>query len=250
MRFGAGPMPMPVPQPTRPVIGITTERSRARWAQWDQDAYLLTTGYADLVAQAGGNAILLPPGCGSPTEILRIVDGLLLTGGPDIDPRHYGQPAHDETVPGWAVRDSWEIELARSADELDLATLGVCRGLQVINVARGGTLLQHLPDIYGQTHRPDPAGFGPHRVWTAPGSRLRDVLGPTCDMAAHHHQAVATPGRGVVVTAWTDDGCVEGIELDDRTWVCGIQGHPESTGSLEPFSAFVEAARSLHVPVV
>jgi len=234
-----------------PVIGINATRSEARWAQWHQQAYLVPIEYATQVASVGGTPVLLVPGCGTPTAALGAVDGLILSGGADVDPLHYAQPMHPMTVREWPSRDSWELDLARIAHQLDLPTLGICRGMQLLNVARGGTLLQHLADVYdARQHLPDPAGFGGHVIHTKAGSLLRSVCGARMDIAAHHHQAIDVPGHDVVVSAWASDGCPEGIEIRGRRWMCGVQGHPEKSADSNLFRALVRVCEKPLDPVV
>src|ERR1035438_10518126 len=181
----------------RPIIGICTAVERVRWSVWDQPALLLPRNYVEAVQRAGGFALMLPPDprlIEDPGEALELIDGLLLAGGADIDPLSYGQPAHPETVGSVAERDAFEIALTRGAIELDLPVLGICRGMQLINVARGGTLLQHLPERFGHhEHRRVVGSFdgADHDVLLSDGSLAARVAGELAHATkSHHHQGV------------------------------------------------------------
>lgn len=235
----------------RPVIGISAYCEPARWAAWDTEAVLLPRRYADRVAEAGGIAVLLPPVPGI-TGALRRLDGLLLSGGGDIDPARYGADTEPATGRISRDRDEAEAALFSQALSLGLPVLGICRGLQLINVARGGTLHQHLPGVVGHDeHSPTPGRYGTHEVKVAPGSRLAGILGRT-DLAdhlpvvvpTHHHQAVDRLGVGLSATAWATDGIVEALELDpaEHTFVLAVQWHPEAGDDRSLFRALVAAA--------
>jgi putative glutamine amidotransferase len=233
-----------------PLIGISVYCEQARWRVWEMEAIVLPRRYADRVAAAGGIPVLLPPVPGI-EDALGGLDGLLLSGGGDIDPARYGAEPGPETGNVREDRDSAELALLGAAMELRLPVLGICRGLQVINVARGGTLHQHLPDVVGHDgHAPVPGAFGAHPVQVAPGSRLSRILGG--DEAAlpqtptHHHQAVDRLGAGLTATAWAEDGTVEAFELDpagEGPFVVAVQWHPEAGDDLSLFRALVAAAR-------
>jgi gamma-glutamyl-gamma-aminobutyrate hydrolase PuuD len=228
----------------RPVrVGATTYREPARWSVWDEPADLLPATYADALAAAGAVPVLLPP---VRTEFagaaLDGVHGLLLAGGADVDPARYGAARDASTGPARADRDSWELALARAALERELPVLAICRGMQVLNVALGGTLVQHLPDAVGsQLHCPTVGSHGKHAVLVGAGSRLAGVLGERADVATHHHQGVERLGAGLSATAWAEDGVVEAVELADRSWVLGVQWHPEAFEGEALFRAFVAA---------
>jgi gamma-glutamyl-gamma-aminobutyrate hydrolase PuuD len=230
-----------------PRIGLTTYREQAIWGVWDEPADLLPATYADAVSLAGGLPMLLPPTeiDGAAAAVLDGVHGLLLAGGADIDPGRYDAPRDEHTGPERADRDGWELELVRAALALDLPVLGVCRGMQVMAVALGGTLTQHLPDAVGNsTHQPVVGEHGRHEVVVAEGSRLREILGPASSVPTYHHQAVDRLPAGVVATAWTADRTVEGFEVCDRTWAVGVQWHPEVQDGESLFSAFIAACRA------
>jgi putative glutamine amidotransferase len=220
---------------TRPAIGICTAVEQARWSVWDEQAMLLPRSYVDAVQRAGGLALMIPPDAelvDDPDEVLDRIDGLLLAGGADIDPDAYGAERHAETTHTVPARDVFEIALARRALERDIPILGICRGMQLINVATGGTLLQHLPDTVGhQDHRRALGSFdgADHDVRLEPGSLAERAAGETVHgTKSHHHQAIDRVGEGLVVTGWaTLDDLPEALELPDRRFALGVQWHPE-----------------------
>jgi putative glutamine amidotransferase len=234
----------------RPVIGLCTAFERARWSVWDQSAVLLPSNYIDAVQRAGGLAVMLPPDARlaeDPHEALELIDGLVLAGGADIDPATYGQPAHDETLDVVPERDAFEIALTRAAIERDLPVLGICRGMQLINVALGGTLHQHLPEHVGhEQHRRVIGSFdgADHEVELSPGTLAMRVIGtPTHATKSHHHQGVDRVGEGLRVSAISAvDGLAEAIELPDRTFVLGVQWHPEADAMSPVIGGLVQAA--------
>lgn len=225
-----------------PVIGLSTYREPARWAAWHAPAVLLPASYVDAVSAAGGLPVLLPSLPGAAAAVTRL-DGLILTGGGDVDPASYGQQPHPRASRVSAERDQAELEHLDAALSAGLPVLGICRGMQLLNVARGGTLCQHLPD--GGGHAPAPGTFGSHPVRIAPGSRLAAILaGPTLTVPTAHHQAIDRIGAGLVPTAWADDGVVEAVELDggQPPFVVAVQWHPEAGPDRSLISALVEAA--------
>jgi len=219
----------------RPVIGLCAAVERARWSVWDDEAVLLPRSYATAVQRAGGLAVLLPPddeAAEEPDAVLRLLDGLLLAGGAD-----YGE-APD--------RDAFEIALARRAMERDLPLLGVCRGMQLMNVARGGTLLEHLPDVVGhEDHRLVPGAFGDHFVRLREGSLAARAAGATTHPTkSHHHQGVDRIGAGFEVSGWASiDDLPEALEDPTRRFALGVQWHPEADPSAAEIAALVEEAR-------
>jgi putative glutamine amidotransferase len=232
----------------RPLIGISAYSEQARWGVWEAAATLLPRRYADRVAQAGGIPVLLPslPGVGDALERL---DGLVLSGGGDIDPARYGAAPAAETAKVRVERDAAELELFATALARGLPVLGICRGMQLINVARGGGLHQHLPTVVGHdAHSPAPGSFGAHEVRVAAGSRLAAILGPPDQghvvVPTHHHQAVDALGDGLTATAWAADGIVEAVELDpaEHHFVVAVQWHPEAGDDLSLFRALTAAA--------
>jgi putative glutamine amidotransferase len=228
----------------RPRIGLTCYREQARWGAWDRTADLLPTVYADAVRANGGAVMLLPPG-GSPDEAEAVLDGvhgLLLTGGGDIEPARYGAERHPETGPGRPDRDAWELTLVAAALSREIPVLGICRGLQLLNVAQGGTLVQYLPDRVGHDgHRPTAGAHGRETVDVRPGTRLADLVGTRLEVATHHRQAIDRLGRGLQVVATAADGTIEGVELTRDGWAIGVQWHPEVAGAGQLLAAFVGA---------
>jgi putative glutamine amidotransferase len=234
----------------RPVIGLCTALERARWSVWDQAAALLPRNYVQAVHRAGGLAVMLPPDSRlvqEPGEALDLLDGLLLAGGADIDPAAYGQPAHAETQDSVPERDIFEIALTRGAIERDLPLLGICRGMQLINVALGGTLNQHLPEHLGnELHRQAIGTFdgSDHDVEVLDGTLAMRVIGAhSHSTKSHHHQGVERVGEGLSVSARSPlDDLVEAIELPQRSFVLGVQWHPEADATSPVIGALVAAA--------
>jgi putative glutamine amidotransferase len=227
-----------------PLIGLSTYVERAHHGVWDENCALLPYSYVEGVAQAGGCPVLLPPSrLGAPT-VLEAVDGLVLTGGPDIDPRLYGSHPHDKTDSPRAGRDAWEIALCQGALERDVPLLAICRGLQLLNVSLGGTLHQHLPEIVGHdAHRAAAGEMSPNRVVLEPGSTVASILGPETEGRCHHHQGVDRLGGRLRAVGFADDGSVEAVEVLDAGFAIGVQWHPEeNAGDGRLFVALAEAA--------
>jgi putative glutamine amidotransferase len=237
----------------RPVIGICTVVERARWSVWDQEALLLPRSYITAVQSAGGMAVMLPPDEAAhddPDQVLDLLDGLILAGGADIDPSVYGADRHPETKGTVPERDAFEVALARAAMDRDLPLLGICRGMQLMNVARGGTLEQHLPDSHGHhDHRRALGSFddADHDVRLAEGSLAHRAAGETLHATkSHHHQGIGDVGDGFEVTGWAVmDDLPETIELPGRRFALGVQWHPEADETSSFIAALVaEAARA------
>ncbi|TDD38095.1 gamma-glutamyl-gamma-aminobutyrate hydrolase family protein [Nonomuraea terrae] len=227
----------------RPVIGITTYVEPATFAVWqDMTVALLPYMYVEAVVRAGGQPVLLPP-AGAPVSALRGLDGLVLAGGGDIDAARYGEPAHERTGYVREFRDEAEFALLAAALDRGLPYLGVCRGMQVLNVALGGSLHQHLPDVVGHAgHSPAPGRFGHLPVTAVPGTRLAKILGEQPVTVPHyHHQAVARLAPGLTVTATAEDGTVEAVELDTPGFALAVQWHPEAGEDDALFEALVRA---------
>jgi putative glutamine amidotransferase len=244
---------------TRPVIGICTALERAKWSVWDQRAALLPFNYVHAVQRAGGLVAMLPPDpqlTEDPEQALDLIDGLILAGGADIDPASYGESPHPETVSTVPERDAFEIALTRAAIERDMPLLGICRGMQLINVACGGTLLQHLPDRYGhQEHRRVVGSFdgAEHDVLLTEGSLAARAAGELSHATkSHHHQGVDRLGEGLTTSGVsTLDELTEAIEWgggsSDRRFVLGVQWHPEADLASSVVGALVDAAASARV---
>jgi gamma-glutamyl-gamma-aminobutyrate hydrolase PuuD len=211
---------------------------------WDVEAALLPRTYVDMVVAAGGSPLLLPP-VAAATAAVDAVDALVVTGGPDVSPSLYGAARHPRTGPPREERDATETAVVRRALDRGVPVLGVCRGLQVLNVALGGTLHQHVPDAVGHTgHNPTPGVFGWTDVVPSPGSRVAAALGGQVRVRCHHHQAVDRLADGLVVTARAVDGLVEAVELAGPAFVVGVQWHPEEDAADHRLFAALVAAGS------
>jgi gamma-glutamyl-gamma-aminobutyrate hydrolase PuuD len=230
-------------EPRRPRIGVTMYLEVARWGTWERPAALVPRVYLDAVTAAGGTPLLLSPQPLDPA-VLEVLDGLVLIGGPDIDPRTYGAPPHP-TTQSRPDRDAQEMALLTAAIDRDVPVLGLCRGGQLMNVMLGGTLHQHLPDVVGHDgHRPAPAVFGACTVRTEPGTRLAEILGAESKVPCYHHQALDRIAPGLRPAATAADGTVEAVESAGAGWLVGVQWHPEEDPEdLRLFEAHVEAAR-------
>lgn len=228
----------------RPVIGITSYAQEASWGVWRLPAVLVPLAYVDAIEHAGGRAVLIPPSEDGVEETLDAVDGIVFSGGADVDPAHYGAVAHPETDTPQARRDAGEMALLRAALERDMPTLAICRGFQLLNVARGGDLVQHLPEKVGNdVHKQVPGQFAVHPVEVKEGTRLGAIVGSTPEVTSHHHQALGRVGDGLVETAWAADGTLEGVEDPSRRFVVGVQWHPEASEDRALFEALVQEAR-------
>ena len=229
----------------RPLVGITAyAEPEVRWGSWELPAALTPLAYVRAIEGAGGRALLVPPSDEGVEETLDALDGLLFSGGSDLDPVTYGQEAHRETSAIRADRDRAELALLTAALERDLPVLAVCRGSQVLNVARGGDLVQHLPDVVGhEQHRHTPGAFADHEVSVEPGSRLGALLGDRAPVKSHHHQGFGRLGSGLVPTAYAEDGTLEALEDPTKRFALGVLWHPEEGEDAALFRALVEQAR-------
>jgi putative glutamine amidotransferase len=228
----------------RPIIGITSYAEQARWGVWDAPAALIPLAYVRAIEHAGGRALLVPPSEDAVEETLDALDGLLFSGGADLDPELYDAEPHPTTDGVRPERDRAELALLETALERDMPVLAVCRGSQVFNVARGGDLVQHLPEVVGdERHKHTPGVFADHDVDVNPGTRLRDLLGDRAPVKSHHHQGYGRLGEGLVEAARADDGTVEAIEDPSRRFALGVLWHPEEGEDFKLFEALVEEAR-------
>jgi putative glutamine amidotransferase len=229
----------------KPIIGITTYAEQARFGVWDVPTVLTPMAYVNAVVRAGGRPLLVPPSEDGVDETLDALDGLLFSGGSDLDPSTYDAEPHPETNNTRPDRDRAELALISGALERDMPVLAVCRGMEVLNVARGGDLVQHLPDVVGhEDHKHTPGVFGDHEVDLKPGSRVCRLLGERAPVKSHHHQGVRRLGEGLVETAWAEDGTIEGLEDPSRRFALGVLWHPEQGEDFALFKELVEQARA------
>ena len=227
----------------RPVVGITTYVTPAKWSYWELDAALVPAAYVQAVERAGGRPLLIPPSDGGVEETLDAVDGLIFSGGADLDPTLYGQEPHAETFGIHEDRDRSELALLEGALERDMPVLAICRGSQVLNVARGGDLVQHLPDVVGdEKHKHTPGTFADHDVTLEEGTKLASVLGDRAPVKSHHHQGFGRVGEGLRVAALAEDGTVEAVEDPSHRFALGVLWHPEAGEDMKLFEGLVEAA--------
>lgn len=231
-----------------PVVGVSCAVERARWGVWDQPALVLPRAYAVAIQRAGALALLLSPDnavAEEPDRLLDLLDALIVSGGGDMDPASYGADPHPETRGANPERDCFELALARRASERDMPLLGICRGMQILNVARGGDLDQHLPDRLGDArHRHTPGSFSDHGVTLQEGSHAARLAGARrVQVKSHHHQGIDRLGDGVVVSGRSEqDDVVEAIELPDCSFAVGVLWHPEEDDPPTLVERFVRAA--------
>ncbi len=237
---------------SRPLIGVTMYRQTTSWWAWQRDAALVPGTYLDVIERAGGEALLLPPaGDGAPPvgadraeRVVAALDGLVLIGGGDLDASLYGVEPDPRNGGTNIRRDELERGLLAAALAVDVPVLAVCRGMQLLNVCLGGDLVQQLPDRLGSAnHQPRPGAFGRVSVLTEEGSAVRGLFGTRTEVLCSHHQAVDRLGGGLVVTARSEDGVVEAVELPGHRFVLGVQWHPEENGDGRLFEALVASAR-------
>jgi putative glutamine amidotransferase len=229
----------------KPIIGITTYAQQARWAAWDLPAALVPLDYVTAVERAGGRPLLVPPTDDGIDETLDVLHGIVFSGGADIGPSSYGAEPHPETDSPQTYRDSAELALLAAALERDIPTLAICRGFQLLNVVRGGDLVQHLPEQLGdEKHREVRGVYSEHPVEVKGGTRLAAVLGERQPgVKSSHHQGVGRVGEGLVETAWAEDGTLEGLEDPSRRFAVGVLWHPEAGEDQRLFEELVVEAR-------
>ena len=231
-----------------PVIGLTTYLERAQTGVWDVQAAFLPRVYFDAVTRAGGIAVLLPPQPVDDAIVSRVLDGLdglIITGGKDVDPARYGEPSHPLTDTPRVDRDEWEDALLRGAIARELPFLGICRGAQLLNVSLGGSLIQHLPDVLGSTKYNLGGGeFNSVPVTVDPGTELAELVGAGVQAKVYHHQAIDRVAEGLTVSARSDDGIIQAVEVAGVPFGVAVQWHPEETGDdLRLFAGLVNAAK-------
>ena len=228
----------------RPLIGITTYSEEVRWNAWQEPAALVPLTYVRAVETAGGRPLLVPPTLDGIEETLDALDGAIFSGGADLDPASYGHDAHPETVGTRPERDRAELALLEAALARDMPVLAVCRGSQILNVARGGDLVQHLPEVVGHDgHKVTPGEFADHEVTLGADSRVGGLLGERAPVKSHHHQGYGTIGDGLVPAAWAEDGTVEALEDPGKRFAVGVLWHPEEGEDLALFRELVAQAR-------
>jgi putative glutamine amidotransferase len=229
----------------RPVVGITTYVEPAAWGAWKLPAALIPYDYVRAIEHAGARALLVPPSEEGVEETLDALDGILFSGGADLDPQTYGAEAHSETRDTRPERDRGELALLEAALARDMPVLAICRGLQVLNVARGGDLVQHLPDTVGhEQHRETKGVFSEHGVRIDDDSRVGALLGDRAPVKSSHHQGVGRVGEGLREVAWSDDGTVEALEDPAQRFAVGVLWHPEAGEDRKLFEALVAEARA------
>ena len=228
----------------QPVIGLTSYLEPAKWGAWDLPAALIPWNYVNKLQVAGASVVLLPPDANNHEAISRL-DGLVMAGGADIEPSRYGAAHQEGTDKPRVERDASELGLYRAAREANIPVFGICRGLQIMAVAHGGSLHQHLPDVVGNTlHRDAPGTFNDHGATFTPGSLIADIVGATeVTVNSSHHQAVDSPGD-LTITGYAEDGTIEVCEDPSAEFVLGVQWHPEFSDdeqvSENLFRAFVK----------
>jgi gamma-glutamyl-gamma-aminobutyrate hydrolase PuuD len=229
----------------RPLIGITTyAEPSVRWGAWELPAALIPLDYVASVERAGGRPLLVPPSVDGIDETLDGLDAIVFSGGSDVDPETYGADLHPETNGLRPERDRAELALLQAALARDMPVLAICRGSQVLNVARGGDLVQHLPEVVGhEQHKHTPGVFADHDVTVDPETRLGSLVGDRAPVKSHHHQGFGRLGDGLRESARADDGTVEALEDPTKRFAIGVLWHPEAGEDAALFEALVAEAR-------
>lgn len=227
----------------RPVVGITSYAEEVTWGAWVEEAALVPLAYVRAIERAGGRPLVIPPSEGAIEETLAVLDGILFSGGSDLDPALYDAEAHPETQGVHEARDRAEMALLTAALERDMPVLAVCRGSQVLNVARGGDLVQHLPEVLGhEEHKHTPGQYSDHEVTLEPDTRVGGLLGERTPVKSHHHQGFGRIGEGLREAGHAEDGTVEALEDPSKRFAVGVLWHPEEGEDMALFEALVEQA--------
>jgi gamma-glutamyl-gamma-aminobutyrate hydrolase PuuD len=228
----------------KPIVGITSYAEEVTWGAWVEPAALVPLAYVRAIEKAGGRPLVVPPSDEAIEETLDVLDGILFSGGSDLDPELYGAELHPETTGVRADRDRAEMALLTGALARDMPVLAVCRGSQVLNVALGGDLVQHLPDKLGhEGHMRLPGEFSDHDVTLEPESRVGGLLGERAPVKSHHHQGLGRIGEGLRESGWAEDGTVEALEDPSKRFAVGVLWHPEEGEDMALFEGLVEEAR-------
>ena len=227
----------------KPVVGITSYAEEVTWGAWVEEAALVPLSYVRAIERAGGRPLVIPPSEGAIEETLSVLDGILFSGGSDLDPALYDAEAHPETQGVHEARDRAEMALLTAALERDMPVLAVCRGSQVLNVARGGDLVQHLPEVLGhEEHKHTPGEYSDHDVTLEPDTRVGGILGDRAPVKSHHHQGFGRIGEGLREAGYAEDGTVEALEDPSKRFAVGVLWHPEEGEDMALFEALVEQA--------
>jgi len=231
-------------QGMRPLIGITTDVVVAAYGAWEEESALVPSDYVRSVERAGGRPLLVPPSEEDVEETLDVLHAVIFSGGSDLDPATYGQEPHPETNGVLEARDRAELALLEAALTRDMPVLAVCRGSQILNVALGGDLVQHLPDVVGHDdHKHTPGAYADHDVTLEAETRIGRLLGGRAPIKSHHHQGFGRLGAGLREAAFAEDGTVEAVEDPSRRFALGVLWHPEAGEDMRLFEALVEEAR-------
>jgi putative glutamine amidotransferase len=234
----------------KPVVGITTYLTEARFGVWELETALVPASYVKAIEYAGGRPVLVPPSEDAIDETLEALDALVFSGGSDVDPETYGQDPHPETKGVVPERDRAELALLEAALARDVPVLAVCRGSQVLNIALGGDLIQHLPEVVGdEKHRHTPGTFADHDVTLERGTRLSELLGEHAPVKSHHHQGFGRLGSGLRPAARAEDGTLEAVEDPSKRFALGVLWHPEAGEDRRLFEALVDEARAYRTAV-